>query len=209
MITLTLPLDNADALLRGSDMLAGLAKDARMKEPLPQRRELREVAPVDMEGVVKVLTGEAPELEAPEFDADGLPWDERIHASTKTTTQDGRWKKKRGVDQSLVEEVEAELRYTEEESSAQDAAVDSDPNAADGAPTGTISDAATPPPPPPPPPPASDTTFAELIKEITENQINPDTVLKAIQSVGLANAGELFARPDLIPQVARELGLES
>jgi hypothetical protein len=54
-----------------------------------------------------------------------------------------------------------------------------------------------------------DMTFAELIKEITENQINPDRVIKAVQSTCLADVGELFNRPDLIPQVARELGLES
>jgi len=203
-VTLTLPLDNAEALMRGSDLLIGLAKDARGNEPLPQRLELREDDPVDMEGIAKVLTDDAPEPEAPKFDTDGLPWDERIHAATKTTTQDGRWKKKRGVDAELVMAVESELRNSE---GCEPLGVDEDDRYKT-----LVEDraaAVTPPPPPPPPPPASDMTFAELIKGITENQINPDTVLKAIQSVGLANAGELFARPDLIPQVARELGLES
>ena len=43
-------------------------------------------------------------------DADGVVWDGRIHASTKTKTQDGRWKKKRGVDANLVAQVMAELQ---------------------------------------------------------------------------------------------------
>jgi len=187
-VTLTLPLDNADALLRGSDLLAGLAKDARAKEPLPQGLELTE-APLP-----PMPTAPKSEPEAPEFDADGLPWDERIHASTKTTTQDGRWKKKRGVDVELIEVVEAELRGAEV----------TDPIDGETFTPVTSGDV-----PPPPPPPAPSMTFTELIKEITENQINPDTVLKAVQSVGLANVGELFNRPDLIPQVARELGIES
>lgn len=43
-------------------------------------------------------------------DSEGMPWDERIHNSRKTKNQDGTWRKKRGVDQSLVDEVEAELK---------------------------------------------------------------------------------------------------
>lgn len=45
-----------------------------------------------------------------ELDKNGLPWDERIHASTKTKTVDGAWKMKRGVSPEKVAQVEAELR---------------------------------------------------------------------------------------------------
>lgn len=44
------------------------------------------------------------------FDKDGLPWDERIHSSNKKMTAKGVWTRKRGVQDSLVEQVEAELR---------------------------------------------------------------------------------------------------
>lgn len=44
------------------------------------------------------------------LDVKGLPWDERIHASTKAQNADGSWKKRRGVQDFVVEEVEAELR---------------------------------------------------------------------------------------------------
>jgi len=37
-----------------------------------------------------------------DLDAEGMPWDERIHASTKTKTATGVWKAKRGVDKTLV-----------------------------------------------------------------------------------------------------------
>lgn len=43
-------------------------------------------------------------------DNTGLPWDERIHASTKALTAKGEWKKRRGVDPATVAAVEAELR---------------------------------------------------------------------------------------------------
>jgi hypothetical protein len=39
-----------------------------------------------------------------------MPWDERIHAGSKTTTAKGIWKKRKGVDQALYEQVTAELK---------------------------------------------------------------------------------------------------
>ena len=45
-----------------------------------------------------------------ELDKNGLPWDERIHAGTKTKLVSGEWKAKRGVESALVAQVEAELR---------------------------------------------------------------------------------------------------
>lgn len=47
---------------------------------------------------------------APDFDSSGLPWDERIHASSRATISDGTWKKKRGVSPEEVAAVEVELR---------------------------------------------------------------------------------------------------
>lgn len=47
---------------------------------------------------------------APEMDGTGLPWDERIHSKGKTLTDAGHWRKKKGVSDTLVSQVEAELR---------------------------------------------------------------------------------------------------
>lgn len=44
-----------------------------------------------------------------ELDAAGIPWDARIHASTKTKKTDLTWKARRGVDQAVIENVTAEL----------------------------------------------------------------------------------------------------
>ncbi len=47
----------------------------------------------------------------PERDSTGLPWDARIHGSTKSTNADGTWRQKRGLnDPALKARVEAELR---------------------------------------------------------------------------------------------------
>lgn len=45
-----------------------------------------------------------------ELDAEGMPWDERIHASTKTKTAVGLWTKKKGVDDMTKAAVTKELR---------------------------------------------------------------------------------------------------
>ena len=47
-----------------------------------------------------------------ETDVNGHPWDERIHSSSKAKTQDGAWRYKRGVDDALVRQVEAEHNAT-------------------------------------------------------------------------------------------------
>jgi len=48
-----------------------------------------------------------------QLDSEGLPWDKRIHASTRTKrVGDDTWKLMKGVDKALVEQVKAELRAT-------------------------------------------------------------------------------------------------
>lgn len=44
--------------------------------------------------------------EAPEFDKRGMPWDERIHASSKSINADGTWRNKRGIDKETLEAVD-------------------------------------------------------------------------------------------------------
>lgn len=42
-------------------------------------------------------------------DTAGIPWDKRIHASTRIKNDDGTWRKKRGVSAALIKKVEAEI----------------------------------------------------------------------------------------------------
>lgn len=48
--------------------------------------------------------------DAVDLDATGLPWDERIHASTKTKKADGSWTKRKNLGVGVYDSVEAELR---------------------------------------------------------------------------------------------------
>jgi len=43
-------------------------------------------------------------------DSAGLPWDDRVHSSSKALNADGTWRKRRGVTDETVAAVEAELR---------------------------------------------------------------------------------------------------
>lgn len=54
----------------------------------------------------------APTTSAPsgELDVNGLPWDERIHASSKTRNADGSWRQRRNLSPVTLETVTAELR---------------------------------------------------------------------------------------------------
>lgn len=47
---------------------------------------------------------------APDVDSKGMPWDKRIHASSKATVADGTWRMRRGVDKAIIDVVEAELK---------------------------------------------------------------------------------------------------
>ncbi len=89
-----------------------------------------------------------------ELDAKGLPWDGRIHAgkaSAPIKIADGSWRKRRGVSDDLVAQVEAELRQI---------MAAPGPNASPAAPTAAASPEPAPAPAPtaapvaPPPTPA-------------------------------------------------------
>ena len=52
------------------------------------------------------------QVSAPELDAEGLPWDERIHSSNHKQSANGVWMKRRGVLPTVDAQVRAELRQT-------------------------------------------------------------------------------------------------
>lgn len=111
-------------------------------------------------------------------DRTGLPWDVRIHASTRTQTKDGEWTKKRGTGDVFYNQVVAELRQ------------------------------ATPAPAPVPfqpltPPAAKPTTFAELCKWVTANGLTVPDMVKVAAEFGIDSAGKLAQTEngDFIPLV--------
>lgn len=52
----------------------------------------------------------APPAASGERDSKGMPWDGRIHASSKAKVADGSWRYKRGVDDKVIAPIEAEIR---------------------------------------------------------------------------------------------------
>ena len=75
--------------------------------PAPATKEDRHVDPDPAPQLPEV-----PVASGIDVDASGLPWDGRIHASTRSKTQDGNWKMRRGVDDDIVSAVLNELRQT-------------------------------------------------------------------------------------------------
>lgn len=125
-----------------------------------------------------------------ELDADGLPYDARIHSGGAKKNADGRWKAKRGVSDDERKRVEAELRSiiaTAHANLAADAEAEPDPAVVFASAAEAIAHAPVPPPlvavpaapavPPPPvvaapavpptPATATMTTFGELAAWVT------------------------------------------
>ena len=50
------------------------------------------------------------EADTTTVDAEGIPWDDRIHSTPAKRTKNGIWRKKRGVQESMISQVEAELK---------------------------------------------------------------------------------------------------
>ena len=157
-------------------------------------------------------------------DVHGLPWDERIHASSRAKTADGSWRQKRGVDTTLVTAVEAELKTLmglpapvttvplpppPAEPAVSEGSITSSPVAS--APTV----AAAPPPPPAPfvpaPPPATDNkiAFIDLLTftsaAVTAKKLTQDELLGLVMSAGVPSIPLLANRLDLIPQIRQSV----
>lgn len=159
----------------------------------------------------------SPPAAVPSVDKSGLPWDERIHASSRSFTADGYWRKKRGVSDGLVTEVETQLRSL--------MALPSPPASGATQPTqATVSSVPIPPAPiaqttVPAPPAASaapsvatvptgdgKSAYVQLISKasaaIVAKQITQEQVNAAVNAAGVPSLPLLANRLDLVPQVA-------
>jgi hypothetical protein len=161
---------------------------------------------------VNVVATAAPDAPTPAMrDSNNLPWDARIHASSRTQTKDGVWTKRKGVSGVEFARVSGELL------SAAPAPVvvpftplAPQPGApASGAPL--VAPAPPPPAPAPPPPVAGNTDaptiFPEFCKWLTAKGLTPPQAEVHIKAFGLANFGALAlpANAAFIPLVHAEL----
>ena len=141
-------------------------------------------------------------LPTTELDIKGIPWDGRIHASSKNKVADGSWRLKRGVDPEVVKQITEQIKQT----MAAPAPV------AGAAPSGL---AAQPWPFADPAAGGGDTpppiNFAWLMGilpiKITAGELTPKMVTEACNVFGVPTLPDLAAREDLVPSVAKALGL--
>jgi hypothetical protein len=106
--------------LDGGDFFVGASMSAK-NETVQQPAATQSPAPAApvQPAAQSPIPNVAVNVQGIELDSKGLPWDERIHASTKAINKDGSWKAKRGVQPVTVTEVEAELRNTVASQNAQ------------------------------------------------------------------------------------------
>jgi hypothetical protein len=156
-------------------------------------------------------------------DSTGLPWDARIHASTRTQNADGSWKKKKGTGDVFYNQVVAELRQATPAPAAVPfvpltaaapapaapapaAPAPAAPAPAAPAPAAPAPAAPAPAAPAPAAPaPAADTpaTFADLCRWVTANGFTVPDMLGYAKQFGVESAGILAqpANAALIPMV--------
>jgi len=145
-----------------------------------------ELIPVPPEVVSVVPPLPAHEVFKPavELDIEGLPWDLRIHARTKTKNKDGSWKKLRGAGPEVVKRIEAELRGVQ------------------SIPVPPLVLVA---PPLPGEAPATVPGFSDLMslvtKSITEGRLRRDQVVEILKPFGIPSLPLVSTRLDLIPSI--------
>jgi hypothetical protein len=153
-----------------------------------------------------------------EVDAEGLPWDERIHSGARSKTAAGVWTRRRNVPDEHYERIKAELKGTSHQTGAMP---NFGANTAVPPPTPPAASQAVPPPPGLPTPPAApqpdvrvpppiDYTkgnpFVGLVARVSngikEGRYTQDTISQLIASLGDAHVAKLpdfVSRHDLIP----------
>lgn len=176
----------------------GYLREVTEQRPLPVAPGASSPAPVP------APVPPAPGGSTVELDADGLPWDSRIHSdATVRKAATGKWKTRKNLPDGYKAQIEAELR------------------AVMGAPTATTASASAPAPAPvapsapaaPTPPSATAAapaapgamTFADFTRYLVSNKVDQGKVMVQVQKVGLTSIPDLAKRPDLIPAVVEGL----
>jgi len=160
-----------------------------------------------------VVNPVAPTTDNPALDANGFPWDARIHSSSRERVKDGTWRKRRGVDDAVLTQVEAELRGVMSVPVPPVSHGSPIPQVIaeiDGMPTIPCETANLVTPTNAIHIVGETMTFAELLDGVTQAMVGGTVTQVAIgtalQSLGLSALPQLVARPDLIPAFREALG---
>lgn len=124
----------------------------------------------------------APQMPINDLDSEGMPYDERIHASSRAKIANGTWKKKRGIKEQHKHDIETEVK------NAMNIPAPAEPNI---------------PAPSDKPKISVESIMGRIAMELTNGRLKradiPD-LLRAIDPA-LVNMGVLMQRRDLAPQV--------
>lgn len=155
-----------------------------------------------------------------ELDAKGLPWDARIHSSSRAKNADNTWRAKRGVAADVITATEAQLRQLAALPAVPGPVLDgttgqfipnvpSPTNLPPGVPPTPASNVAVPSVPAPASPSSPPMTYAQMSMKImgaiNAGQFDHAAVMAACQKHGLSSLPALQLRPDYIPIVIAEL----
>lgn len=130
------------------------------------------------------------------LDADGLPWDDQIHSSNKKQNADGRWQRRRGVQDSVYDARVAVLRAGGQP--PVEVAIEQGQQTAEqvfAAQVATAAEALVPTPPAPPAPPAPAAAagdwdgqpgFIKVMKIVAAKKLPAERLNALLVDVGLA-----------------------
>jgi len=128
-----------------------------------------------------------------ELDTQGMPWDVRIHARTKTKMKDGSWKKLRGIGPDVVKRVEGELKAVQNiPAPPPSVAVPVAPVTATAVIPAAPAVAAV---------PGFTDLMALVTKSITEGTLKRDQVVEVLKPFGIPSLPLVSTRLDLIPAI--------
>lgn len=208
------PLPPAVAPFTAGAVPLPIAPEVTTANTLPATPTIAPLPPVPTAPgmVAPTASGAAPSTPASgvELDKNGLPWDERIHAGTKTKLKGGEWKAKKQVDPALVASVEAELRARVAASPAPVAVVPAvpaapavDPAAVFGAaaPVAPLAPAATVAPSVSADPATFEQLMPRLTAAVTAGIMPPTAVGAACAAHGVASVVALQQSPQFVPLV--------
>ncbi len=140
-----------------------------------------------------------------ELDNAGLPWDNRIHSSSKVRLANGLWKKKKALnDAAFIGRIETELRNLMAQPVPAGMTLVAPPAPTPVAPPAPVPVPLPPPAPTPPAMPgAAPRTYEELVPALT-GRLRDAPALTAklgptLQALGVPQIPGLAQRPDLIP----------
>ena len=176
---------HADVLRSVAAMLCAMAEDIEDGIDLRVSSDIEHNISATANPVIPLATTpDAPAIPATmppgvEVDANGIPWDGRIHAnSKKMNVGDGCWKKRKGIDVATHTAVTAELK--------------------------AAMDATTPVTPLQPVTPLAmdfNMLMGEISTRINQGLTTTPRVNEIVQAHGIANTAMVAVRPDMMPTI--------